>query len=187
MWAQRGFTIVELLIVIVIIAVLATISYVSYNELQQRSINNGVIAAAKQTMGILKAYQAQNPMAYPGGGMSGCITADNKCINYTGAPFANDNSPILNDLKPYGTVVGTAPAANGSWYGLILNVWGARQITYSATDVRTVPGLLMYYLRGNKQQCGIEGVIVQEGSIYRPSSTGYTSSEWGVTRCWISF
>lgn len=47
MWAkqtQRGFTIVELLIVIVVIAILAAITIVAYNGVQQRAIASSVAA-----------------------------------------------------------------------------------------------------------------------------------------------
>jgi prepilin-type N-terminal cleavage/methylation domain-containing protein len=63
MWAknkQRGFTIVELLIVIVVIAILAAITIVAYNGLQQRSRDS---ARAQDIAGIKKAllmYQADN-------------------------------------------------------------------------------------------------------------------------------
>ncbi len=56
---RRGFTIVELLIVIVVIAVLATISIVAYNGIQDRSISarrlNDMTTIAK----ALEMYKAQ--------------------------------------------------------------------------------------------------------------------------------
>ena len=56
--ATSGFTIVELLIVIVVIAILASISVVAYNGIQQRSNNTRSTAAAKQLIGLIKAYTA---------------------------------------------------------------------------------------------------------------------------------
>lgn len=41
----RGFTIVELLIVIVIIAILATVTIVSYNGIQARAKNTKTVSA----------------------------------------------------------------------------------------------------------------------------------------------
>lgn len=60
MWAKqtnKGFTIVELLIVIVVIAVLAAITIVAYNGIQQRSRDS---ARAQDIAGIKKALMLYN-------------------------------------------------------------------------------------------------------------------------------
>ena len=57
---NRGFTIVELLIVIVVIAILASISVVAYNGIQQRSKNSQVTHALQTWTKALKLYKAQN-------------------------------------------------------------------------------------------------------------------------------
>ena len=44
----KGFTLVELLIVIVVIAILAAISIVAYNGIQQRSRDSAAAATAAQ-------------------------------------------------------------------------------------------------------------------------------------------
>lgn len=54
---QRGFTIVELLIVIVVIAILAAISIVAYNGIQQRANNTSRIVAGKQFVQLFQLYQ----------------------------------------------------------------------------------------------------------------------------------
>lgn len=62
---KRGFTIVELLIVIVVIAILATVTIVAYNGIQNRakmsSAQNAVAQAGKRTM----AYAVENADTYP--------------------------------------------------------------------------------------------------------------------------
>jgi general secretion pathway protein G len=62
MWAQKqkGFTIVELLIVIVVIGILAAITIVAYNGIQQRSANAKTVAAANAWVKALKLYKADN-------------------------------------------------------------------------------------------------------------------------------
>lgn len=61
---DRGFTIVELLIVIVVIAILAAITIVAYNGIQSRSKNS---AAATNVNNVVKKAEAANSLAgsYP--------------------------------------------------------------------------------------------------------------------------
>ena len=61
---ERGFTLVELLIVIVIIAILAAITIVAYNGVQNRAKTS---AGAQTANGIVKKFEAYNAVnsAYP--------------------------------------------------------------------------------------------------------------------------
>jgi prepilin-type N-terminal cleavage/methylation domain-containing protein len=61
---QRGFTIVELLIVVVIIAILATITIVAYNGVQQRAIAASIQSDLDNASKKLKLFQVDNS-AYP--------------------------------------------------------------------------------------------------------------------------
>jgi prepilin-type N-terminal cleavage/methylation domain-containing protein len=61
---SRGFTIVELLIVIVVIAILAAITIVAYNGIQQRSHTTSAKTAAENLAKKIEAYNAVNN-AYP--------------------------------------------------------------------------------------------------------------------------
>ena len=57
---RRGFTIVELLIVIVVIAILASISIVAYNGIQQRARDNVRKQDIAQLAKALKLYAVDN-------------------------------------------------------------------------------------------------------------------------------
>lgn len=62
---SRGFTIVELLIVIVVIAILAAITIVAYNGIQQRARASAVSSALNQANKKLALYQVDYPNQYP--------------------------------------------------------------------------------------------------------------------------
>ncbi len=57
---SRGFTIVELLIVIVVIGILAALVVVTYNGIQQKARDTERKTDIKAVHGQLEAYQAQN-------------------------------------------------------------------------------------------------------------------------------
>jgi prepilin-type N-terminal cleavage/methylation domain-containing protein len=57
---QRGFTIVELLIVIVVIAILAAITLVSYNGIQQRALDAAVQTEVSQAISKIEAVKGQS-------------------------------------------------------------------------------------------------------------------------------
>lgn len=65
---QRGFTIVELLIVVVIIAILAAITIVAYNGIQNRAKTSSAAATAANIQKKAEAYAIDNttvPGKYP--------------------------------------------------------------------------------------------------------------------------
>lgn len=62
---QRGFTIVELLIVIVVIGILASISIVSYNGFQRRAQDASVQSDLEAIGGELESYRTRDPATNP--------------------------------------------------------------------------------------------------------------------------
>lgn len=102
---QKGFTIVELLIVIVVIAILAAITIVSYNGIQSRARDAQTIAAVNAYIKGFTMYAIDN-RAYPltantciGEGYAGGLCWDNRV--YT----SNPNFATI--MKPY--MAGTLP------------------------------------------------------------------------------
>lgn len=98
--SKRGFTLVELLIVIVVIAILAAISIVAYNGVQ----NRGKAAAAQSLASqVAKKAEAWNTIegVYP----TFAEFHDNVGDNTDGSPDA----AVLDDANK---VINTAPAAD---------------------------------------------------------------------------
>ena len=62
---QRGFTIVELLIVVVVIAILAAITIVAYNGIQNRAKNSALQQSVSQANKKVASYAVLNAEQYP--------------------------------------------------------------------------------------------------------------------------
>ena len=98
---QKGFTIVELLIVIVVIGILAAITVVAYNSVQQKARNT-------QTQHAMAAYAkamilyGQDKGSYPTPAYFTCLgdeyTASTKCDASADLSYA---TTVSNLLKPY--------------------------------------------------------------------------------------
>ena len=62
---QKGFTIVELLIVVVVIAILAAITIVAYNGIQQRAKDSAAQSAASQAVKKTMLFAVDNAETFP--------------------------------------------------------------------------------------------------------------------------
>jgi len=96
---ERGFTIVELLIVIVVIGILAAITIVAYNGVQTRARNSAAQSAAENMAKKLEAFNAATG-TYPVNGPNTVTTQ-----------LATQNE---SSLTGSGITVGTPTSAIGS-------------------------------------------------------------------------
>lgn len=110
---QRGFTIVELLIVIVIIAILAAITIVAYNGIQNRANNTSVQADLKNTYNKLLQHQVINDVipAHDSATLNGLLIASKDSYNTTTNAYLYCRSD--QDMA----VMGLSKAGGGYYYG----------------------------------------------------------------------
>lgn len=175
-YERGGFTIVELLIVVVVIAILAAISVIAFNGIQQRANNAAIINAASQSFKAIQLYIADKGML-PASGYA-CITTQTGC--HDGNNSIGSNSTFDAGMMTIGTLPKSVPRA-GTGYG----------ITYHADNVRTFNGaprrgVLLYFLKGSAQQCGLPDVANIWGDAMVSSTTGYSDSQATWTSCIIS-
>ncbi|GHG43825.1 hypothetical protein GCM10012320_08150 [Sinomonas cellulolyticus] len=102
---QRGFTIVELLIVIVVIAILAAIVIVAYNGIQQRARDSSRLQAVDAITKSLELYYLDNGK-YPTSSGSTQINAG--WSTSADSSWAN----LAAQLKPYMSTLPIDPANN---------------------------------------------------------------------------
>lgn len=96
-YRSKGFTIVELLIVIVVIAILAAITVVSFQGIQQRAKNTARIAEVKSWQKIFNIYASLNG-SYPSAPIGSKF-----CLG-TGFPRGTNNEPRCHNYNDNRTV-----------------------------------------------------------------------------------
>jgi len=140
-WAQKhkGFTIVELLIVVVVIAILAAITIVAYNGITQRAKASAAQSLVSQTATKVALYAAANGDQYPTTlALAGVTNTDDLQYISNGTTFCITGAS--QNISYYQSNITTKPAP-GACDGHGAN--GAATIANLATDPRatslTVP------------------------------------------------
>lgn len=109
--AQKGFTIVELLIVIVVIGILAALVVVTYNGIQQKARDTERKTDVNALHGQLEAYQAQNGK-YP-------TLANVNDTAFRAANMKGLDPAALQDPKGAAQTLVAAPVANEYAYAVL--------------------------------------------------------------------
>ena len=116
---RRGFTIVELLIVIVVIGILAAITIVAYNGITQRARNTQTVSAAHDYLTAFQGYLAQNG-SYPPVASGGYWCLGQEAISCTtatstwarSAPLESALQTVITRLPPPSNGPGTASTSD---------------------------------------------------------------------------
>lgn len=145
--SQRGFTIVELLIVVVVIAILAAITIVAYNGIQNRAKDSAAQVAAKQSMTKLQTYFVTNDETYPadlaalGLSSSGATTYQYRADNTTN-PKTYCLTTTSGNISYYASQTTTGPT-QGACPGHVLN--GGTLITNMMPNPRMATSTSGFY------------------------------------------
>lgn len=144
----RGFTIVELLIVIVVIGILAAITIVAFNGIQTRANNAKSAAAIKDWVKIIKLHYADKGV-YPA--TSSCLGSsttypDNaQCWDSTGwrvqSSFLTEIAPYVSGNYPEPDVADIQNGGAGSPKRGGLYIAGSRNVYLMQNNVSTCPNI----------------------------------------------
>lgn len=181
---DRGFTIVELLIVIVVIGILAGIVMVAYSNVSARADNARRLANLKQWQQLLMVYRATNgssfiptetPLYADSDTAYYCLGTDfpdnHKCWNSWGSTnVAGESASLMNALKTVGSLppqyYNDHNLPDGFGYGPLIayNVSGG-----AITDIDYISDWF-------------HGTTCPAGTIYH-----WSSDEYNVATCELQF
>lgn len=115
----KGFTLVELLIVIVVIAILAAISIVAYNGIQNRAKTTSGNELASQVAKKIEALNAVSGSYFTGTGSGIDAAAINTAANSANAPEA-----VIDDTSTVKAATSATAGAVSGDNGEVVAVWG---------------------------------------------------------------
>jgi prepilin-type N-terminal cleavage/methylation domain-containing protein len=173
-YSMRGFTIVELLIVIVVIAILAAISTVAFNGIQQRAENTKTVQAVGEYGKALQAYAATNGqypiLAYP------CLaTNGTRCANMTDATASCNGATASVGSAAFETaiksVVSKMPQLSTQQMACENGKMYSGGFYYSTDFVDGKKANMAYFLKGNVACAAPGSVRLVNPPIYNSNTT----------------
>lgn len=169
----RGFTIVELLIVIVVIAILASISIVAYNGVQRRSQLASSYTVISQYQKLLKIVASD-----------GGLPSGNACLGP--ASFYGSGCQISGQSGTSNTALNNSLAALGMTNPPLLPLDGNKVIVL-ARNYYVGEYVILYTMPGMSVTCGVQPVLSQNASntwgYWGDKFTGTYTDFGGYTLC----
>lgn len=148
--SNRGFTIVEMLIVIVVIAILATIVVVEYNGVQQQAQNIRRLDDIDKVVSLLELYAKNNNGLYPAttnndkaNWKTVDVRTDSNCFN---GSSQTDWIPSIDSLPQSDPNTGSSAGVNGN-SGCYLYASNGKEYVLSAWNTLSVPETAPPYYR----------------------------------------
>ncbi len=176
---QRGFTIVELLIVVVVIGVLAAIVIVAYNGITQSAQVAAWKSSVNQMVKLFGVYAYQNG-SYPSVGGYTCLAgfdSDDECHYSSGNDFIEDPA-LTSALQTVGTIPSFPNDIHPGYNGLVLRY--AAGETLNGQPARYT---LTWKIQGENQDCEVPNSVRISGGVLTYES--YHTSWTNTTQCFV--
>lgn len=187
---RRGFTLVELLIVIVVIGILAAITLVAYNGVQQQASNAAMKSEVASIAKLLHLYYGEQGTVstlFPVNTVY-CLTTDNSCTDYAGTVVTYNNASVMTKLGAYGNVPQSVAHLDSKVYGVYVQYVPITNSIPFVYNGQKIPLLVGFWLQGKNQDCtGIGGLTSVTGNNPFSNgslSNGSTGASGTMTRCY---
>lgn len=179
MMKARGFTIVELLVVIVVIGILAAITVVGFNGVSARATDVRIQSDIKNVHTLIEAYAARNG-SYPSTGDISNVYTDSNCqlaTDNNGMRTANWVPDLGQEIPQNPGLSGRGLNRNGGCYTYgsngtiyILSAWNAKQTSSTQTMFRKTGWRETGFFNSNGYNCDHPNIQGYYGYSYTISN-----------------